>query len=396
MARDGVRKRRGRGEGSIEELPSGKFRVVLSLGKDPVTGKRNKLTETLDTKREANAWKAERQAEHARGVLANPGKLTLGEWLDRWLGFKKGKVEPGTWQAYESDVRLHLKPTIGALPLARLQAIHVEAMHEKLTGRGVSATRQAKAATTLRVALAHAVRHNLLPRNPASAVARPKTGRPDIQPFDRAEVNRLLAAARGDRLEALFRLALDAGMRQGELFGLSRDALDLDAGTVRVLRSLEERKGGRRVKDVKTDASRRLIRLHPDTVACLRKHLAAVGGDTVFPDARGGWLRRSNFLRRDFHPLLKRAGLRVRGFHHLRHTMATLLLLEGINVKAVSRRLGHSTTRMTLDAYSHVLPEMEDQVIDAIGRLYHRPAEPVGVETGDDGPTPAELLQRGG
>jgi integrase len=377
-------KRRGRGEGSIEELPSGKFRVVLGGGVDPATGKRVKDTsEAFDTKREAMAWRTARQAERSRGVASDAGKITLAGWLDRWLAVKKGKVERGTWQAYESDVRLHIKPHIGSLPLGKLKPLHVEELFAKLSAAGVSGTRQGKVATTLRASLADAVRLQMLPSNPASLVAKPKGRRAEIKPFTRSEANRILDAASGDRLESLYRLALDAGMRQGELFALTRDAIDLDAGTVRVMRSLEERKGGLKVKDVKNSHSRRLIRLHPDTVACLRRHLEGRCGDRVFTDGRGGWLRRSNVQRRDFRPLLKRAGLSPRGFHHLRHTMATLLLVEGINVKAVSRRLGHSTVRMTLDTYSHVLPEMEDQVIDALGRLFSRPARPT-TEGGDD------------
>jgi integrase len=364
-----AKSRRGRGEGSIEELPSGKFRVVISLGIDPATGKRRKLQQTFDTKRQALAWRAEKQAERCKGRLTDAGKLTVGEWLAKWLDYKKPRVEPRTWEPYEQHVRIHLTPRIGAVPLAGLRPFHVAELYARMSREGVSAPLQRKIGGTLRTALRDAERQHLVGSNPASASARPKASKPEMQVWAAAEVQAFRLACRGDRLEALFALALDTGMRQGELFGLHWGELDLDAGAVRVLYSLEQTKDGKlRRKEVKTSHSRRRVALSPATVDALRQHRERMGvegrGPTgpVFCDTAGGWLRAGNVQRRHFDPILARAGVTPIRFHDLRHTHATLSLAAGASLRAVSARLGHGSPAFTLATYAHALPE-QDQAI---------------------------------
>src|SRR4051812_39158773 len=129
--------RRGRGEGSIEELPSGKFRAILSVGRK-ADGTRDKRQETFDTKRQALAWLRERQAEQSRGRLTDAGSRTVGQLLDEWLAVKKTKVEPHTWRWYDRHARLHIRPTIGGRPLGALRPADVSTMHVELTRRDVT------------------------------------------------------------------------------------------------------------------------------------------------------------------------------------------------------------------------------------------------------------------
>jgi integrase len=181
--------------------------------------------------------------------------------------------------------------------------------------------------------------------------------------YDEAQARRLMAAASGHRLYALFVLALDTGMRQGELFALSWDDVDPSGGTLAVQRSLEEINGRQRLKEPKTGRGRR-IELSAFAAGVLQQHrerMAAEGhaGAPVFCSAEGGYLRKPNFLRRVYRPVLERAGLPLLRFHDLRHTAATLMLLNDVNVKVVSERLGHASIQLTLDTYSHVLPSMQ-------------------------------------
>jgi integrase len=144
--------------------------------------------------------------------------------------------------------------------------------------------------------------------------------------------------------------------------------VDFATGTISVLRSLEERNGIHRLKDVKTPSSRRRIRVSSATMTALNKHRRqqlAKGfyreAGPVFSDGDGGWLRKSNTNRDSFLKCLKRAGLPRIRFHDLRHSAASLMLLGGINVKAVSVTLGHADIGTTLNIYSHFMPEMAEQ-----------------------------------
>ena len=176
-----------------------------------------------------------------------------------------------------------------------------------------------------------------------------------------------------DPLHALFVMALSTGMRSGELFGLQWGDLDFNKGFVMVQRTLEELSGKLRVKPPKTAAGRRRIDLPANVLTILethRKSQLASGHikHPVFCDAQGGWLRRPTVARRHFHPLIKSAGVPKIRFHDLRHTAATLMLIEGVHIKAVAQRLGHNDERITLQIYSHLLPSVQR---DAADRLDH-------------------------
>ena len=182
----------------------------------------------------------------------------------------------------------------------------------------------------------------------------------------------LLVAARGDRLEALYVLALTTGMRQGELLALRWRDVDLERGTLSVTGTLGWSKGaGLTISEPKTARSRRQLQLAAMAVTALRQHrasqaaeiLAAVtwdqAADLVFLNQAGRPMQASNLLRRSFFPLLASAGLPRIRFHDLRHTAATLLLARGVHPKIASEMLGHATVAFTLDVYSHVTETLQ-------------------------------------
>jgi integrase len=181
----------------------------------------------------------------------------------------------------------------------------------------------------------------------------------------------------GDRLEALYVLAIHTGLRQGELLGLKWDDVDLDDGSLQVRRTLTMTKSAAVFGDVKTAASRRSVKLTGKAIEALKSHLerqlAEIDrvnslwspGDAdglIFASETGEPLDRRAVTK----PLLKRAGLLEIRFHDLRHTCATLLLTRNVNPKIVSEMLGHSSITITLDTYSHVLPNMRDQAAAAM------------------------------
>lgn len=232
--------------------------------------------------------------------------------------------------------------------------------------------------TTLHRALKQAVRWGLVPRNAAAAVDPPRVVTPEMRPLSSAQARTLLATAKGNRLQALFVLAVTTGMRQGELLGLGWEDVDLEARSVRVRRTLTLAKGGPRLTEPKTKGSRRSIRLTSGAVEALVRHRvrqdsegAAAGGKWnawgfVFCTRRGTPIRRDNLHDKHWKPLLRRAGLPDIRFHDLRHTCATLLLTMSVHPKIVSEMLGHSSIAITLDTYSHVIPGLGEAAANAI------------------------------
>ena len=199
-------------------------------------------------------------------------------------------------------------------------------------------------------------------------------------PRKEEEARTLLAVAQGDRWEALYVLALHTGMRQGELLALRWRDVDLARGTLQVRATLQRTKeDGYTLTAPKTKHSQRRIKLGTAAVEALSAHRArqaeerlALGAiwdgthDLVFPNTLGKPMDGIHLLRREFLPLLERAGLPRIRFHDLRHTAATLLLGRGVNPKIVSEMLGHASISITLDIYSHVLPDMQDQAAAAM------------------------------
>src|SRR5262245_55487394 len=162
-------KRRGRGEGCITQLRDGRWLAVMSAGNNPSTGKRRQRKFYGRTKKEVQEKLREAQTARAKGTLTDAGRMTVGEWLDKWLDIKKGKIQPGTWDFYEQRVRLYLKPAVGAVPLGKITALDVEEMFAHMRKNDVPADAQHKSAGILRSALKEAVRKHLIAVNPAMA-----------------------------------------------------------------------------------------------------------------------------------------------------------------------------------------------------------------------------------
>ena len=225
--------------------------------------------------------------------------------------------------------------------------------------------------------------HNSSRGNPADAVKAPAASAKEMHPLSAHEARRLLEVAReaGDRLEALYVLAVHTGMRRGELLGLKWEDVDLDGSIVRVRRTLTRTENGKRLAlgEPKTKKSRRTVRLTPRAAEALRRHRARQAEEKlkagslyqdkglVFAGRAGNLINPSNFRQRSLAPLLEKAGLSPITFHDLRHTCASLLFQKNVHPKFVQELLGHSSVAITLDTYSHMLPGMGGEAADAMG-----------------------------
>jgi integrase len=370
------RKRRGRGEGAIHQRSKDLWEGKVSLGYDG-NGKRKRKTVCGQTKKQVQDKIRNLQNSAAAGTVGDAGQLTVAQFLTRWLeNTAKAKVRKGTWTRYEQIIRLRITPSIGGVRLSKLTAIHIEQLFADLKKKDVADRGRQMAGTLLHMALAYAVHPlRLITNNPAGDVAKPRPLKPEIMVFDPDQVARFFQEASADRLYPLYVMAVDTGMREGELFGLEWSDIDFPSKSVQVKRALKEVAGEIWVEDLKTGKSRRRIDLAQATLDALhehRKRQLAEGnaGKLVFCDSEGNYLRRPNVARRSFHPVLIRAGLPRIRFHDLRHTAATLLLLADERTKVISERLGHSNTQTTENTYHHVLPTMQKRAAEKMNLIF--------------------------
>jgi integrase len=331
--------------------------------------------------REAQRKLAEAMGDAAKGLVFDDENMTVAEYLDRWLSDAvRGSVRQSTFDRDSYLVRAHIKPVIGRRKLSKLTPLDVQGLYRDRLDSGLSPSTVNKVHTVLHKALAQAVKWNLIPRNPTDAVKAPRPTPVEMHPLSAEEARRLLEAARDNELEALYVLAVHTGMRRGELLGLKWSDVDLENAKVSIRRTLTRTDNGKRVSlgEPKTRKSRRSVRLTPQAVEALRRHLARQMEDMerlgdlyrdeglVFTSKAGTPINPSNLRQRSLAPLLKKAGLPHIRFHDLRHTCATLLLSKGVHPKFVQELLGHATIAITLDTYSHVLPGMGDQTATAM------------------------------
>jgi integrase len=274
-------------------------------------------------------------------------------------------------------VERHIVPGLGRVKLKRLTPAHVRGLYREKLDAGLAPRTVQYTHTTLNKALKQAVADGLIPRNPAANVKAPRPRRSEVKPLSREQVNVLFEAATGHRLEALYVLAVTAGLREGELLALRWEDADLEASMLQVRRVLSEARSGR-IFEAPKSGKGRSVRLTRKAIAALRVHrkrqleerMARAGlwqeQGLVFPSSVGTPLSARN-LQRHFKAMLERAGLpKSTRFHDLRHTCATLLLRQGVHAKYVQELLGHADISLTLNVYSHVLPDMGDAAAGAM------------------------------
>ncbi len=359
------------GESKIKQLPSGSYRAQVMIA-----GRRHSVMGA--TKEEVRRKRRELLTNADKGMLPSSERWTVGQYLEHWLdNVIKPNRRATTYRDYRNTVYRHAIPMFGRVKLSKLQAAHLEALYAEMRGKGLAPKTIKNAHGTIHSALEHALRHGLVLRNVAQAVDRPKAKRAEMHVFTWEQAKTLKDAIAGTRWEAMITLAVTTGMRQGELLGLQWRDVDLEAGRVHVSRQLDRDKT---LSETKTDKGRRVIDLPPFAVEALRAHRArqlehrlGAGPEwedhgLVFTTYQGRPLGHRNVIR-EYAKLLQRAGLPHVEFHGLRHTAATLMLVQGVPAKVVQEMLGHSQVSVTLDIYSHVIPGMGREAADKLQRL---------------------------
>lgn len=375
------KKRRGRGEGSIHFDDSRGVWVaqLSSVGPD---GKRRRQTFRGKTKAtvQTQLRKAQEEPKMTRETM------TLRKYLDGYRERRKAQVAPETWRTDESLFEHHVLAYIGNMRLRDIDAACVMDWFARLSAAGVPPGRQHKAAVRLGTALREAVILKLIPHNPVSDVRKPRREKNEVTILTPEQARLLVDESVDQHFHPLYMTALTSGARPGELFGLAWDAIDWKANSIRIVKSLEEVNGRLRLKPTKNKSSRRTIALPETTMEALDDHrqfMEAAGiyrPDAVFTSQRGDLVRKSNFHRRHFKPLLAKLKLPDVTFHALRHTHAAMLIAGGENVKVIQSRLGHSSIQTTLDEYGHLFQDAQASSAATMESIFGDKPESTGTQ----------------
>ena len=362
------KKQRGNGAGTVYPRKNKAGKIIDYRGSYIVNGKRFYVS--AKTKTEAQQMLRQAMSDADRGLIFDAPHLTLGEYLDKWLPNIKDTLRQRSWERYEQLVRVHIKPALGRLKLQNLTRAHAKSLYREKLDSGSSPRTVNYIHVTLHKALKDAVADGLIPKNVADGLKPSKPRKKEINPLNPEQAKAFLEAARGDRYEALYVLAVHYGLRQGELLGLKWADLDMNAGVLQVRRTMSEAREGRIEEETKSGKGRR-IDLSQSVLEALRRHRTRQNEERlesaswkdhglIFPSVKGTPTNSNNLYYRSFKPILKGAGLPDIVFHELRHTCATIRFMKGQHPKRVSGLLGHSSVAFTLDKYSHIIPGLGD------------------------------------
>ncbi|OPH60309.1 hypothetical protein BC351_17580 [Paenibacillus ferrarius] len=349
------------------------FEVKDSDGKRRTEKKRG-----FRTKKEAE--KAEISVKDAmnKGTYIQPTKMTFGDYLVSWLE-SRIDLRKSTRVGYEMIIRRHIMPeSISSISLSDINAMTVEGFMAKVHATDYSDSFKRNIYKVIHKALKDAERKLLILRNPASLVTKPKVAKKEMSYWTEDEAKTFLKAIHGHRLRVIFVLAIHCGMRMGEIRGLRLSDIDTKRGIISVRHIMDSERNLQ--IGTKTNAGNRSISLSPFVIKEIEKRIDGIAEEknatsNDYEDL--GYLictkKGRPYLKKNFRDiwirLLAKTGLRTIRFHDLRHTCASLLLGLGVHPKVVQERLGHSSVQITLDTYSHLAPNMQQDAANALQNL---------------------------
>jgi integrase len=360
--------------GQIIKRGEKKWLVRVFLGRD-ATGHRRYQNQTIHgTRKDAQTWLTDALRKQDLGVPVVQSKVSLAEYLKTWLETTaKPRVSEQTFRGYEWQLNHLINGPLGKARLTQVRAEDIQALYSSLspsTARHVHAP--------LRSALSQAVKWHLIHSNPCDAVDLPRHKAREIQALTREQAARLLAIDSKHRV--VFAFLLSTGARPSEALALKWTDIDLEKGSATIQRTLQwhskAQGGGWYFADTKTRGSRRSVPLPASLVKELREHRSkqaevllrlGIRTDLVFCTSEATPILRRNLVKRHFKPTLAKAELPANlSLYALRHTCASLLLQAGTHPKVVAERLGHSSTTLTMDVYSHVAPGMQSEATERL------------------------------
>jgi len=358
--------------------------IRVYLGRDHETKKRNYHNRTIrGSMREAQAYLTKKLRERDLGRDLEGAKITLNEYLDRWLETAvKPRVRQKTWQDYDGILRRYIQPCLGNRVLISLRPMDIQTTYHGMLEGGLSARTVRYTHAVLRSALRQALQWRLLLENPVDGVKIPQQLRGEMRSLTVEQAQAFLRAALATQHGPALAVALTTGMRPSEYLALKWQDLDWTRQTVSVVRSVRRLDGRWCFSDTKRSRSRRPIRLQSWIVALLRDLQTKASAQDLYPEAHDLVFRtqlgqpiNADYLAKQFRSILDVAGVPRMRLYDLRRSAATIALAAGVSPKVISEQLGHASTAFTLDTYAHVLPHMQDEAAARVEAMLFRQTE---------------------
>lgn len=381
--------KRSNGEGNISpRRQDGKvvrWQVSFPTGLRKDNGKPEIIYRYAPTQKEATEILRQLQTEKSMGISQSKGMVKTGEWVTKWIEEHKApKLASSTMTSYRNNARLHIIPAIGEIPLRELESYHIQRMLERAGG---SCSKFIKIYNIIHGALEKAVDLGMIAKNPCKGVAFPKDDKKDMRVFSLEEQKAFIQALEGEYYRPLFLAYLYTGMRLGEGLPLLWSDIDLEMQTIRINKKaiirhdFSTHTAKAEVQNTcKTKSSKRTIAITPGLVKILTEHkaklmekAAALGVEwsedsLAFPNTRGNMPYCRN-VQSSFEKIVARAGLEKATMHCLRHTYATRCFENDMELKIISKQLGHASVKTTADIYVHCLKDKTIKEIDKLARL---------------------------
>lgn len=375
-----TKRKAANGSGTINKRADGRYEGRYVVGHDPGTGKMIRKSVYAKTERECAKKLREATSAIDAGTYMEPAKMTVSQWLDIWSRDYLGAVKQSTASSYIGHIEKNIKPHIGAIKLAALKPAQIQVLYKKVektvdNPKGLSAKSIKNLHGVLHKALKQAVMLGYIRANPTDGTVLPRIERKEVSFLEEEDIKKLLNEIRAHKYEALYKLTLFTGLREGEALGLTWDCVDLDAGVVTVSKQLikEHKAGGKyRLASCKTDRIRRLA-VAPFIIDLLKRQKKKQNEERlragsfwsnewnlVFTNEAGEHLCHHTVYK-NFKKIVKAIGIPETRFHDLRHTYAVISLQNGDDIKTVQDNVGHATAAFTLDVYGHVSQRMKKE-----------------------------------
>lgn len=365
--------KKANGSGTIRKRADGRWEGKYTLGYDPKTGKLIRKSVYGKTQKEVRLALSKIVSEMDSGTYAEPSKMKVSQWLDEWLASYTMNIKPATRSAYEEHIRVHIKPSLGDIPLKQLSTRDIQQLYTNLLKE-----RELSPKTVRNI---HGVLHRTLEQakllgyirvNPADAAVTPRVEKKQVETLDAEDIGKFLAAIRGTKYEYPLFVAVFTGLRQGELLGLTWDCVDFEHGMLLINKQHNRVKGDTefRFASLKNDKAR-VLTVADEVIDVLKLQkqrqeswAAALGNGWENPDnlvftTEFGRYINNKILYQNFKRIAKSLGKPGLRFHDLRHTYAVNSLRAGDDIKTVQENLGHATASFTLSTYAHATPGMK-------------------------------------
>lgn len=356
-----------------------KYQAVLEIGVDMKTGKRERVFRTFDNKKDAQDYIIEAIAEYNKGRYVHPSSITVEMLCEDWMKGHFLTVKENTQRGYRNNINNHIIPHLGKVKVQELTTRKIQEMVSAMIEKDLSPRTIKYVMSNLHQILEYAISNDYIIKNPERYVVLPRQGKYKATVYTVEELQLMLKCAMGTPLEAPLLIESFTGLRKGELLALRWEDVNFEEKTISIERNLICVNSQNIFTSTKTESGERTIAIPDNLVEYLRRHkirqmkqkmrmgaaykdnglvICKPNGETINPHT-------FSIAFRDF--LIRNSLKRIR-FHDLRHTHATLLLIEyNTNVKVVSDRLGHSKVQTTMDFYVQSTVTAQKEAVDKLG-----------------------------